>query len=134
MHALLGSSANLCQQQARTRATAGLACLRALDTLALASPAAVGGYLYLRSSKAPAPTPGCGCSGRHGSSGDGAAASKAEEAAADGQATFDRIADLYDSCVNTDETFMGIKLMRRWLVRHAQVSPEHSLGMQAGRA
>lgn len=87
------------------------------------------GYLYLRSSKAPAPTPGCGCGGRHGSSGDGAAASSAEEAAADGQATFDRIADLYDSCINTDETFMGIKLMRRWLMRHAQVSTEHLQGL-----
>ncbi|PSC68852.1 serine protease [Micractinium conductrix] len=78
--------------------------------------AAVSGYLYLRSAKAPAPSP-CGCGGRHGEE-------EGEEggggAPADGQATFDRLADFYDSSINIDETFMGLKLMRRWLVRHAE--------------
>ncbi|KAL4430826.1 hypothetical protein ABPG75_006082 [Micractinium tetrahymenae] len=83
--------------------------------------AAVSGYLYLRSSKAPAPTPGCGCGGRHDRSGSAeAGGSSTEEEGADGQATFDRIADFYDSCINTDEVFMGIKLMRRWLMRQAE--------------
>lgn len=95
----------------------------------------MGGYLYLRSSKAPAPAPGCGCGGRHERSDAGAAGSRDEEGAADGQATFDRIADFYDSCINTDETFMGIKLMRRWLMRQAEVSRGRPLGQvgQPGR-
>lgn len=97
--------------------------------------AAVGGYLYLRSSKVPAPTPSCGCSGRHDSSNATAGSTGAEEGAADGQATFDRIADFYDSCINTDETFMGIKLMRRWLMRQAEVSkaPSGAGGPEAGQ-
>lgn len=28
----------------------------------------------------------------------------------------------YDSLINVDETFMGLKLMRRWLMRHAEAS------------
>lgn len=54
--------------------------------------AAVSGYLYLRSAKAPAPSP-CGCGGRHGGEGEEGAASGE---AADGQETFDRLADCYD--------------------------------------
>lgn len=85
--------------------------------------AAVSGYLYLRSAKAPAPSP-CGCGGRHGEE-------EGEEggggAPADGQATFDRLADFYDSSINIDETFMGLKLMRRWLVRHAEVGTPHGV-------
>jgi hypothetical protein len=85
--------------------------------------AAVGGYLYLRSAKAPAPSP-CGCGGKHGSQ-QGRADDPAAEASE--QETFDRLADYYDSCINLDETVMGIKLMRRWLVRQAEVRPSAGL-------
>ncbi len=78
--------------------------------------AAVGGYLYLRSAKAPAPSP-CGCGGKHGGGGE----DEEQALAADGKEAFDRIADRYDSCINVDETLMGIKLMRRWLMRQAEV-------------
>jgi len=36
-------------------------------------------------------------------------------------ATFDSLADDYDAKVNFEETFMGLKLLRRWLVAQAQV-------------
>lgn len=53
--------------------------------------AAVSGYLYIRSSKAPAPSP-CGCGGgKH-------AEDKEDGDIVDGQETFDRIADCYDRC------------------------------------
>jgi hypothetical protein len=35
--------------------------------------------------------------------------------------SFDTLADSYDSLVNREETFMGVKLLRRWLVRQAKV-------------
>lgn len=34
--------------------------------------------------------------------------------------SFDTLADSYDSLVNREETFMGVKLLRRWLVRQAK--------------
>lgn len=37
--------------------------------------------------------------------------------------TWDEIADSYDGELGLDETLMGIKLLRRWLVRKAEVSP-----------
>jgi hypothetical protein len=86
--------------------------------------AAAGGYLYLRSSKAPAPSP-CGCregrpdARRPDGPGDSPAAD--DESGAGGQEAFDRLADCYDRCINLDETVMGIKLMRRWLMRQAEV-------------
>lgn len=40
-------------------------------------------------------------------------------------ASFDGLADNYDSLVNREETFMGLKLLRWWLVRQAKVrSPD----------
>lgn len=72
--------------------------------------AAVGGYLYLRSAKAPAPSP-CGCGSRHGGAGTDVEGAGAAEG--DNQATFDRLADQYDSLIAADETFMGLKLMVR---------------------
>lgn len=33
---------------------------------------------------------------------------------------FDKIADMYDSSIDTDELLMGLKLLRRWLLRKAQ--------------
>lgn len=36
-------------------------------------------------------------------------------------ATFDSLADGYDGKVNFEETFMGLKLLRWWLVSKAQV-------------
>lgn len=94
--------------------------------------AAVGGYLYLRSTKAPAPSQ-CGCGSgapahRHGLDGDSI------DAAASSQETFDRIADRYDSLINVDETLMGLKLMRRWLMRHAEVSTSGLSGLSRGPA
>ena len=83
--------------------------------------AATGGYLYLRSTKAPAAPCGCG-GGRHVAAADGGASSSGQSGSeAGGKETFDRIADRYDSCINVDETLMGIKLMRRWLMRQAEV-------------
>lgn len=35
--------------------------------------------------------------------------------------TWDQISDSYDSELGLDETLMGIKLFRRWLVRQAKV-------------
>lgn len=78
-------------------------------------------YLYLRTAKAPAPSP-CGCGRHHSEGADGEpAAGSSGGQAADGRATFDRLADAYDSLISVDETFMGLKLMRRWLMRHAEV-------------
>lgn len=56
--------------------------------------------------------------------------------AADGRATFDRLADAYDSLISVDETFMGLKLMRRWLMRHAEVcaGAENKLGTRPSPA
>lgn len=71
---------------------------------------AVGGYLYLRSAKAPAP---CACGGRHGSAA-GEEQEQQEQQGSEGGgggATFDRLADQYDSLIAADETFMGLKLM-----------------------
>jgi hypothetical protein len=85
--------------------------------------AATGGYLYLRSTKAPAAPCGCG-GGRHVAAADGggtASSSGQSGSEAGGKETFDRIADRYDSCINVDETLMGVKLMRRWLMRQAEV-------------
>lgn len=86
--------------------------------------AAVSGYLYLRSTKAPAPSP-CGCGASRpaaNAAGDGSGGwDEAPASPAGGQQTFDRLADRYDSCINVDETFMGVKLMRRWLMRRAEV-------------
>ncbi|EFN59364.1 hypothetical protein CHLNCDRAFT_137827 [Chlorella variabilis] len=85
--------------------------------------AAVSGYLYLRSTKAPAPSP-CGCGASRpaaNAAGDGSGGwDEAPASPAGGQQTFDRLADRYDSCINVDETFMGVKLMRRWLMRRAE--------------
>lgn len=36
-------------------------------------------------------------------------------------ASFDGMADKYDSLVNREETFMGLKFLRWWLVRQAKV-------------
>ena len=77
-------------------------------------------YLYLRTAKAPAPSP-CGCGRHHGEGGGEEPAAGGSSQAADGRATFDRLADAYDSLIAVDETFMGLKLMRRWLMRHAEV-------------
>ena len=57
-------------------------------------------YLYVQSNKAPS----CPCS--HHTDDDGN--------------TFDRIAGDYDQKINLDETLMGIKLLRRFLLRKAQ--------------
>lgn len=35
-------------------------------------------------------------------------------------ASFNKLADVYDNKINMDETLMGIKLLRRFLIRHAQ--------------
>ncbi len=43
-----------------------------------------------------------------------------ECSSADG-GTFDRIADRYDKWINLDETLMGLKLLRWWLIRQAEV-------------
>ena len=85
--------------------------------------AATGGYLYLRSTKAPPAPCGCGGTGRHADG--GAISSGSGQSEAGGLETFDRIADRYDSCINVDETVMGIKLMRRWLMRQAEVGRAH---------
>ena len=97
------------------RAGSALPCLHVSAT-----PAPPCSYLYLRSAKVPAPSP-CGCGRHHGASEDEPAAGSSGGQAADGRAAFDRLADAYDSLIAADETFMGLKLMRRWLMRHAEV-------------
>ena len=67
--------------------------------------AASGGYLYLRSTKAPTPPVPCGCGGSHG--GEGGESEGEGEGVEQGGQAFDRLADRYDSCINIDETVMG---------------------------
>lgn len=40
-------------------------------------------------------------------------------------ATFDSLADEYDAKVNFEETFMGLKLLRWWLVSQAKARGRH---------
>ena len=41
---------------------------------------------------------------------------------AQGQPAFDSLADTYDQQIGWDETLMGLTVLRRWLIRQAQVS------------
>lgn len=43
------------------------------------------------------------------------------DAGPDCSVSFDGLADRYDGLVNREETFMGVKLIRWWLVRQAKV-------------
>jgi hypothetical protein len=65
--------------------------------------------------KKDAPTVGSGCG-----SGATSASTAAAAAAAATAGTWDTLAATYDSAIDYDETFLGIKLLRRWLVRSAQ--------------
>ena len=64
-------------------------------------------YLYVKSTKSALPSP-CRCGG-----GDGLPHLNTRN-------TFDRIASDYDSNINLDETLMGVKLLRRFLLRKAK--------------
>ena len=74
------------------------------------SAAALGVFVYLRKS-APAPDGPAALGGGGGGGGGGG----------DSSGVFDAIAETYDSSIDLDETLMGVKLLRRWLVRQAQV-------------
>ncbi|GAB4817849.1 hypothetical protein N2152v2_004895 [Parachlorella kessleri] len=65
---------------------------------------AVGTYMYVRSTK---PPPARGC--QHLAVKDD-----------DEEKVFDRIADVYDTKIGFDETLMGVKLLRWWLMRQAE--------------
>ena len=80
---------------------------------------ALGVYAYLRSKRGDGACGGsCGCPA-HGD-------------APGGLAAFDRIAPEYDQRINTDETVMGIKLLRWWLMREAQARAAAAAASAAG--
>lgn len=69
-------------------------------------------YLYVRSTKPPSTC-------RHGK---GDEEDECDASKAGGSCVFDQLSDQYDNKIGLDETLMGIKLLRWWLMRKAQVS------------
>lgn len=80
-----------------------------LGGLVTYSAAALGVFVYLRKNAPGGPADAAG----GGGGGDDAS-------------VFDSIAETYDKKINWDENLMGVKLLRRWLVRQAQVCAEGS--------